>query len=741
MINGSPINGGAVNALPGGGTGPAPSAGSLHLPLQLTVTGLPSGHLQVPASVVALPVSLPLEAWDIRVRLAGVDVSSRLEGTIEIEAEEDAARVAIFTLAMQAGDRLGDFAGDVLIDVRPGGMGWVRRFTGSVAEPDFDLEARRVTLHAVDRRTALLAQSGRDALDAMLGGFWSAAVVDDSANSMQYAQALLATRDACFDLDVYGNPRLTPWASPGVDLVVTDDDLQDGSLRVMPVKLHEVVNVVTNDDLSLTSVSQTGICGLVHTSAEDTGASASDNITANAMPLIGGKVEANAGVVVRIAGQQLQTTAGSDGAFAVRPVLPLAAGVHTPHVTVSGSSEWSAWGTSFTVASAAEANAGAVSSAASEKVAGQSCSFEYRYPRLHAHRTAYQWTMGISYPQLVLGRNGYAYILPERQLFETAAGQTGWKLSSAAYISPLQGTQVVGWIDGAGVIHSGSDPSGDVREVLTFRNEYTGKPEADPRCESATLNLVKRTVQTVTERWRIHVSAPDSVAALGERKRQGQSAALDATGSFNANGWESSDKVEPIITGSVDLLTLAGAARADAEAALRYLAAVGRKQILQSHRANRIAFTLPANAVLDTRMRIKVDSADLLAAGKVARLVERYDLASGAALCEVELALSALIGLGTVDDDPLRSPAVTGASALAVTATQAVPSAWEGLGGLQDGSAWTTGATGDTASRYPRSVALVTPEVPAWLTDPIERELSWAVQVAIPVDPFELRYA
>jgi hypothetical protein len=215
MINGSAINSAPINAYSASGGTPQPSASKLSVPITLDVSTLPTGSLSTPISLAVLPVSLPAEGWDVRVLVGGVDLSDRVEGELEIEAERRSA-YCIGGAEPCAGDSLASFGGQSLvIDVQPiiGGA-WVRRFTGKVSLPQFDLEAGRVTLHGTDNRHELLAQSSRSALAAMLGGYWSDHVGSE-ANSLQYAEGRLDTVAGSFDLDAYGNPRLTDWAGSG----------------------------------------------------------------------------------------------------------------------------------------------------------------------------------------------------------------------------------------------------------------------------------------------------------------------------------------------------------------------------------------------------------------------------------------------------------------------------------------------------------------------------------------------
>ncbi|WP_230368940.1 hypothetical protein [Paludibacterium denitrificans] len=193
-------------------------------------------------------------------------------------------------------------------------------------------------------------------------------------------------------------------------------------------------------------------------------------------------------------------------------------------------------------------------------------------------------------------------------------------------------------------------------------------------------------------------------------------------------------------TTSVDLTSLADATREDANLAIQTLAAIARRQILESHRLTRVKFTLPINPALDTSRAITVDRPDLLASGKIARLTETYDLTAGSALAAVELAISGLIGVGTVDSDPLKSPELEALPSQSQADSADLGTCLEGRSQYSTSTTgYTTGASGDAASEYPHEVAIAVPEIPVYLTDPVSRELAYTVSVAIPVDHLEFR--
>ncbi|MTD34104.1 Ig-like domain-containing protein [Paludibacterium denitrificans] len=585
-----------------------------------------AGGESITGETVSLPVSVTVShavsdyagARDIRVQLGGADVSDRITGEVVIEAEESMSRVASLKLVSQ-GDTLAGLAGASLrIEVKPtAASAWVRRFTGTVAVPDFDPDNGLITLHATDGRRDMLAGSSRADIDALIGGYWSRAVFPRYADSLQYANDRLSTVAAALDLDVYGNPRLTPWAGLSPSLVVTDAQVLDGSLTIHPVARQSVINCITNDNKSVQDIRTTSICQLSDGKA----------VTMATMPTISGTAVPGMTITVELAGQKLAAVAGAGGTWSVKVAKPLADGRYTPKVTLtSGAVSCVMWGTPFRVAR--DGKGSAITGESAQEVVTD-CSFQYRYPRLHEYRRTYTWSMGMSYAEYAKGNNGKPYKLPEKSLFKSAVESSGWKLLSEFYTPPLQGQHYVGYIDSSGNLHDGETVPSDAAAVLWYRNDYTGKVEDDPRCESAVIAIAKRVVQALTERWRITVTAPDSITALGNLKQQGQTASLDATGGFDASSWVDSTTMLPDVKNtSADLVDLAGASRADSTLALQTLAAIARRKILLSHRATRVKFGLPANPVVDLDRAIRIDSAVLGATGKVYRLTEHYDLSA-----------------------------------------------------------------------------------------------------------------
>lgn len=695
----------------------------------------------LPVNIVGEVVSLPVvvnvakpdmvfaSAWDIQVILSGVDVSDRVVGTVEIEIEEASARIATVMLEAAAESLMQLSGASLVINVKTSAASdWVRRFTGLAALPDINPDAGVIVLHGADSRRDVLAMSSRTVIASLVGGYWSDAVFGKYADSLDYANARLSTVPGAFDLDAYGNPRMTPWAGLAVAATLTDDVIEDGTLRLIPVSRQRVVNFVTNDNESIEPISTTAICALADGSV----------LTKSPTPTLSGVADPGVSVRVDIAGQSLGAVASQSGSWSVVVDIPLADGRYTPRVTLSiGGASCSMWGTPFRVSRNGTGD-GYIGQAATEKV--MDASFEYRYPRLHEYRRSWNWSMGISYGEYVRGHNGKPYRLPEKSLFKSAVQQSGWLLRSESYAAPLQGSQYVGYVDNAGNVISGPVPSTGVSAVLTYKNDYTGPAADDPRCEAAALVASKRIVQALTERYRITVSAPDSVAALGQLKAQGRQANLDATGEFDSASWEASATMLPDIgAASVDLLSMPGAARQDADDAIAALIAIARCQILESHRATRLSWRMPVMPSLDVSKAVLVQSASVRASGKLARIIERYDIDSGSAIADVEIAISGLIGAGTAVDDPVKAPAITAMASQAVGDVVALGSCLEGRDAYTSATVgYATGAQGDGDSDYPHEVGLAVPSIPVYVADPVEREIAHQVSVSVPVDILEV---
>lgn len=190
----------------------------------------PGGWAPYPAT--PLPsASMQSLHWAVSVRLGGVDVSARLTGTVTVEAEEDSARVANFSLTVPAGTAItirAWFGQTVTIDfIRSAGgvpQPPVRLFTGRVAQPTYDLVSRVAGFACTDDLQNYCRQND---VSGLINGL-SSTMIELPTDGWDKAQALLATRNASLQLDAHGQACVTEWDPNGdIDWLFDADTILD----------------------------------------------------------------------------------------------------------------------------------------------------------------------------------------------------------------------------------------------------------------------------------------------------------------------------------------------------------------------------------------------------------------------------------------------------------------------------------------------------------------------------------
>lgn len=120
--------------------------------------------------------------------------------------------------------------------------------------------------------------------------------------------------------------------------------------------------------------------------------------------------------------------------------------------------------------------------------------------------------------------------------------------------------------------------------------------------------------------------------------------------------------------------------RAAANTAMETLIAIGKARIAATHRGNVVSFAVPLNPVIDLDKTIEVSVSGVAARGKVKKLRHLLSTDRAEATTEVDLAISAVAGLGiTHPDDPVVS-ATTDADGATTPLAPAVVT-WNGAAG------------------------------------------------------------
>ena len=256
--------------------------------------------------------------------------------------------------------------------------------------------------------------------------------------------------------------------------------------------------------------------------------------------------------------------------------------------------------------------------------------FQYRYHRLRERRSSITWAGSI------LGTAALAsgYQFPDLASVESAIAGLGWKVLSSAY-------------NPAYAYVAASKPSGAPSGADSDWWIYDGGGIA-----TYMARLGQRHAQTVTETYRLSVSAPDSIAANGTLAAP-QRGALASP--WNPAAWESDWSVDPDASAADMDYAPAGYARADADHVQETLLAMAQVRILASHRKARQTFSLPCLPELDTGKAIAIDHPNAACGGKVARVRHVIDTDAGTATTYCTIAISGIGAGGLLTPDDLTA--------------------------------------------------------------------------------------
>lgn len=187
--------------------------------------------------------------WGLIVRVDGVDVTSSVIGTVTVEAEEDAARVADFALHKPHGTVVtpSQFIGlpvEIWLDAVGGGSA-MPVFSGVVDTPELRPASGLVGLRCTDNRQGMIAALTAEQLSALLpSAYYSPVIFDDGASMATRAADLLSTFPASLDVSPSGSLRVTDWGQSAAALSFDEDSILDGSLAYDPADRSSVINRV-----------------------------------------------------------------------------------------------------------------------------------------------------------------------------------------------------------------------------------------------------------------------------------------------------------------------------------------------------------------------------------------------------------------------------------------------------------------------------------------------------------------
>ncbi|TWC35050.1 hypothetical protein FBY03_11198 [Pseudomonas sp. SJZ079] len=343
-------------------------------------------------------------------------------------------------------------------------------------------------------------------------------------------------------------------------------------------------------------------------------------------------------------------------------------------------------------------------------------TLEYRYVRLRHREHGYVWEHPAGSFCVWLSRSSE---LPTLSMLTDALSQADWDLLGEPSIEALPPSM--------------PDPCGNGGAWI---NTFT----ADPHMLGFTVQVARRTAQTLTERYSLVLEAPGSIATFGERlERERYNDDVD----YDSRSWEALPASARPTGATQDSLNDWVVDQDDAaRRSAVLLTGLHREavRIEESHRRTRVTWLTPiTDAVYDTAHTCQVDAGGIQARGKVAAIQQTWDLDSGSEIAAIELAIYRGGEAATADElvQPPRPEIDLGAAppGSTVLATQ--------LGGDQlsppydealDGFAGNYSVPWPGSQTCPRRLQIATPDIDAAYRDPTEAEGASLYRLNIPTD-------
>ena len=184
--------------------------------------------------------------WDIEVLVEGIDINDALTGSVTIEAERSSARIANFTITMSGTINPAQWPGkSVEINYKQNNGATWRRFTGAIERAEYDIFTRTMRCLCTDDLQKSIDGHSREQLDALIGGYWSANVYNDTNNGWDYLRDLLNTVFKSIEFD--SNRVLTVADmnnAAAADYSFDESIILDNSLSVELAQRNQLVNKV-----------------------------------------------------------------------------------------------------------------------------------------------------------------------------------------------------------------------------------------------------------------------------------------------------------------------------------------------------------------------------------------------------------------------------------------------------------------------------------------------------------------
>lgn len=193
--------------------------------------------------------------WSARVQIDNIDVSSRLTGALKISAQEDAGRVASFSVVAASALELTAYdSAAVTIDLtlfRDGQTATYRRFTGRIEAVRFSVTQQLAEIDCLDGwRERPKSCTSAAQVESLFGGLatpcpkivkWD----DSEPDPLAYFSALLPTLRGATFIDSSGVWRTIPWAIGTAKAAFGAGDILDDTLQLKRPNRVDIPSAIT----------------------------------------------------------------------------------------------------------------------------------------------------------------------------------------------------------------------------------------------------------------------------------------------------------------------------------------------------------------------------------------------------------------------------------------------------------------------------------------------------------------
>lgn len=220
----------------------------------LNASPLNAGPLNGVASSAIEPIYVVTgqsDVWRLLVRVAGVDVSAQLTGSVAVDREEGAAGVGGFDLFIADGPVVPtDWKGSpVTIDficTTNGVTSQARRYTGQIAQANWNPVSRVLSCELSDQLQQRVESLSIAGVDSLVGGDWSADVFEavEGRSHWDYALERLSTRTTSLDCSPAGDLRVTSWYATAPHFVFGQGTTLYQSIELQQADLDRTTNRV-----------------------------------------------------------------------------------------------------------------------------------------------------------------------------------------------------------------------------------------------------------------------------------------------------------------------------------------------------------------------------------------------------------------------------------------------------------------------------------------------------------------